>query len=66
MKKFICGLLAALTIGIVIAPSQPAEAQVVVSNRCCDAWDVVRCIQINWTPVGGLCYCDGQGYGHTC
>lgn len=65
MKKFICGVIAALTIAVVVAPKQ-AEAQVVLSNICCDQWNVPRCYQINWTPINGLCYCDNQGYGHTC
>jgi hypothetical protein len=66
MKKYICGIFAALAIAVVIAPEQKAEAQVVYSNRCCDSWNVIRCVQDNFTPVGYPCYCYGQGYGHTC
>lgn len=64
MKKLFTVLFVSVVLGVVTAP---ADAQpVVVSNRCCDAWGVVRCYQVNFTPVGNPCYCTGLGYGHTC
>lgn len=66
MKKLF-GLLLALAVGVaVIAPSTPAEAQVVYSRQCCDGAGVVRCYLVNWTPVGNACFCPGQGWGTTC
>ncbi len=66
MKKVISSILIALFIGVaVLAPSAPAEAQV-VSNRCCDGNGVVRCIMSAYGPVGGGCFCYGQGNGWIC
>lgn len=66
MKKIILSLLVISGICIMGA-SKPAEAQVILtSNQCCDANNVVRCIQINFTPVGSACYCNYQGWGRTC
>lgn len=66
MKKLI-GALMALAIGVaVIAPSAPAEAQVIIyTTACCDGGNYVRCA-INPTPVGNPCFCYGQGWGHAC
>lgn len=67
MKKLFAVLFVTFVGFMIFAPEQSAEAQpVVVSNRCCDAWNNVRCIQVNFTPVGNPCFCNGQGYGHTC
>jgi hypothetical protein len=67
MKKLFAGLFAVVVGIAVIAPEQKAEAQVILySNQCCDAYNVVRCIQVNMTPVGNACFCNGQGWGHTC
>lgn len=66
MKKVI-GALMALAIGVVVlAPTRPAEAQVVYSRNCCDGNGVIRCYLVNWTPVGNGCFCPGQGWGVTC
>lgn len=66
MKRVI-SVLVALAIGIaVIAPSDVAQAQVVYSNRCCDGAGNVRCIMGAFGPVGGGCFCYGQGNGWIC
>ncbi len=65
MKKLVVALFAVALGVAVFAPR--AEAQVVIySNQCCDASNTVRCIQSNFTPVGSACYCNYQGWGHTC
>lgn len=66
MKKLL------ITLGIVLGVSligvEKANAQPIVyySNRCCDASDQMRCLQVNMTPIGSVCYCPYQGWGHTC
>jgi hypothetical protein len=66
MKKIITALLA-LAIGFaIIAPTQNAEAQVVVSNRCCDLSGTVRCLMPVMVPIGSGCVCFGQGGGLVC
>jgi len=65
MKKIIIVTLIGIGIGI-LGASKDAGAQVLLSNRCCDTFNVVRCLQVNFTPVGGPCFCVGQGNGHTC
>lgn len=67
MKK----LLTILTVSVLgvclFGSTQKADAQVVVfSNQCCDASNTIRCIQVNMTPIGSACYCNYQGWGHTC
>ena len=66
MKKIISLILASLFIGIVvIAPSSPAQAQV-LSNRCCDYSGTIRCIMGAYGPLGTECFCFGQGTGVIC
>ena len=65
MKKVFAGVFAVILGIMVIAPEHKAEAQV-VTRQCCDANGVVRCMLINWTPVGNSCFCYGQGYGVAC
>lgn len=66
MKKVFAGLFAVILGIIVIAPEQKAEAQVVYTRQCCDAGGAVRCLLVNWTPVGNPCFCYGQGWGNAC
>lgn len=34
---------------------------------CCDMFNVIRCeIVLNPPPLGGQCFCPGQGVGHAC
>ncbi len=67
MKKVICSVLVGIIVACALSSSKPAEAQtVIVSNRCCDANNIIRCIQVNYTPIGGNCFCAGQGWGWTC
>jgi len=67
MKKLISSILIALFVGIVvIAPSAPAEAQVVYSNRCCDGNGTIRCLMNVVGPIGSGCFCYGQGNGWVC
>ena len=65
MKKIITAILVASTIACIIAPEQRAQAQV-ITNRCCDANNVIRCIISPPTTLGGACFCYGQGYGYGC
>lgn len=67
MKKIISAVLVGLFVGVVVlAPSQEARAQVVMSNRCCDAAGNVRCFMPVMGPVGAGCYCNYQGNGWVC
>lgn len=66
MKKLISILVVGMILVGVLAPSQPAEAQVLMSRKCCDVAGNVRCVLENWTPVGNACFCYGQGWGVTC
>lgn len=65
-RKIIGSLLALAALVAVAAPEQKADAQVVYTRQCCDAGGNVRCILVNWTPVGNDCYCYGQGWGYAC
>lgn len=58
--------LAILLISVISSTSDNAEAQVILSRKCCDNNGYVRCILVDWTPVGNPCFCYGQGYGTTC
>lgn len=77
MKKlFIFGLCLFAAIGIATAqneavafdePSAPIDLQAVpVTRQCCDSAGVIRCVLVNWTPLGNSCYCYGQGWGWAC
>lgn len=65
MKKIIVAILVAGTIACIITPEQKAEAQI-VTNRCCDVNNVIRCVIDPPTTLGGACFCFNQGYGHGC
>lgn len=65
MKKIIAAVLTAVFIAAIIMPEHKAEAQV-ITNRCCDANNVIRCIISPPTTLGGVCFCYGQGYGIGC
>ncbi|CAB4196871.1 hypothetical protein UFOVP1290_391 [uncultured Caudovirales phage] len=56
--------------GITMAASNNSQSnkieQVLMSRKCCDDYNRVRCILGNWTPVGDPCFCYYQGWGHTC
>lgn len=65
MKKVI-GILLAAVIGLAVVAPTNADAQVIYTRKCCDASGAVRCILVNWTPVGDSCFCFGQGYGYAC
>jgi hypothetical protein len=45
---------------------KPVPEQVIYSRKCCDNSATVRCILVDWTPVGNPCFCYGQGWGYTC
>jgi len=68
MRKKILGSLLILAALVAVAvPSRPADAQL-VSNRCCDSLDIIRCVVSNGVFVLGTpCTCDGiPGVGHIC
>jgi hypothetical protein len=68
MKKLV-GLALAFVIGfVVVAPAYEteADAQVLLTLKCCDSYGNVRCVLQNWTPVGNNCFCYGQGWGYAC
>lgn len=65
MKKFFTLIILSF-IGVCTLGTSAEAQPVVVSNRCCDTANVIRCVQVNFTPVGTTCFCPGQGYGHTC
>lgn len=67
MKKFFAVLMVGvLAMCATIVEEQPAQAQVVVSNRCCDSAGNIRCVLGAFYPVGNGCFCYGQGYGWVC
>lgn len=66
VKKTVALCLALVALASVTVPSTPADAQVVLSRKCCDASGQVRCIINEWAPVGTGCYCFGQGNGYVC
>jgi hypothetical protein len=66
MKKFIVAILALAAVVAILAPSQPAQAQVIYGNYCCDGFGVRRCVLVNPLPVGAGCFCVGQGSGSVC
>lgn len=67
MKKVIGSLLTIAALVAVVLPSRPADAQI-ISNRCCDGNNLVRCIVGNGMfQLGSPCVCDGiPGVGHIC
>jgi hypothetical protein len=66
MKKVIVCAIAMFTVSLIYAET-PAEAQVVIlTNRCCDAEDNMRCRTVNMFPVNDPCFCPYQGWGHGC
>jgi hypothetical protein len=65
-KKIIETLISLVTAFAILVPSAPANAQVVYTRKCCDASGSVRCILVDWMPVGNSCYCFQQGYGYAC
>lgn len=70
MKKFVCAMLAVLSISVVAASSEkPAEAQIIYSDRCCNVNYSVVCFLPGYAPLGMSCYCAYPGYtfyGFTC
>lgn len=69
MKKKVIGSLLALTALVAVAaPAQKADAQVIVSNRCCNGYNQIVCIVGNGSfPLGDPCTCDCcPGVGHIC
>lgn len=65
MKKIITAMIVAGFVACVAMPEQRAEAQV-ITNRCCDVNNVIRCVIDPPTTLGGACFCFNQGYGHGC
>ena len=65
MKKIITATLIAIFTACIIMPEHTAQAQV-ITNRCCDGNNVIRCIIDPPTTLGGACFCFNQGYGHGC
>jgi hypothetical protein len=50
----------------VVPTENQSKVKILFSKQCCDGDNVVRCILINWTPLGDPCYCYGQGWGYAC
>ena len=66
MKKVFAALFA-VAIGVVVfCPAQESDAQVLLSRKCCDTGNNIRCFLDDWYPVGDGCFCPGQGVGHVC
>jgi hypothetical protein len=67
MKKLL-GILFAAFVGVaVLAPTQSAEAQPALGNYCCDGASNHRYVIGNGPlPIGGSCFCYGQGYSFVC
>lgn len=68
---FVLVMFAGRTVEAAPTKAQPAvesvsAPQVLFSRKCCDGDGVVRCILVNWTPVGDPCFCYNQGWGYTC
>lgn len=66
MKKVFALLFIAVISTTFFIQAEPAEAQPVLTRKCCDGYGVVRCILENWTPVGNSCVCYQQGWGYAC
>ena len=71
MKKLISVILVAIGLAVIIAPTQPASAQVPYCGSCCDRdpWGNarIRCALVSPWPCGGTCQCAGiAGYGFAC
>lgn len=66
MKKLFTGIVAFALCLAIVAPERQADAQVVVTNRCCDTANVIRCFTPTVAPLGTPCFCYGQGNGHSC
>lgn len=68
MKKVIGSLLALAALVAVVAPSRPADAQVIYSNRCCNGYNQIVCFVDNGAfPLGSPCECACcAGVGHIC
>jgi len=66
MKKLMISVIV-MVVGMVafLAPIRPVEAQV-MSNQCCDVYGNVKCLMPVYGPVGGSCFCFGQGNGYIC
>ena len=67
MKKLFAVVIAALVGIAVLGPTPIAQAQVVYGSYCCDGYGNHRCVINNGPlPVGGGCFCYGQGSGYVC
>jgi hypothetical protein len=75
MKKIIATVFTIVLFAgcMTAAKSEEAQAQTQLEDQqtpygfyCCDASGVKRCVMPVSGPVGGACYCNGQGWGWTC
>lgn len=66
MKNKLIVLISCVFMLVIYSSENKAEAQVVLSRKCCDASGTVRCILENWTPLHNDCFCYGQGTGYAC